>query len=116
MELLFSYGTLQYAGVQRERFGRLLTSVADELSGFRMGWIAIHNAEVVRQSGESRHPALVASGDPAHQIDGRVFEISSGELAAADEYEASDYVRQRVTLKSGRPAWVYVAAPGVQVE
>jgi len=45
-----------------------------------------------------------------------VFELSSGELAAADDYEAADYARVRVTLESGRQAWVYVAAPGVDVE
>ncbi|CAM3213803.1 Gamma-glutamylcyclotransferase AIG2-like domain-containing protein [Sphingomonas antarctica] len=116
MEPLFSYGTLQYAAVQREQFGRLLTGTADTLSGFRVGRIAISDPEVVRQSGESHHPALVASDDPAHQIAGTIFELSGGELAAADDYEAADYVRTRVTLESGREAWVYVAAPGVQVE
>ena len=116
MEPLFSYGTLQYAGVQMEQFGRLLHGTADVLGGFRIGRIAIGDPEVVRQSGESHHPALVASDDPAHQIAGVVFEISSGELSAADEYEAGEYARQRVTLASGREAWVYVAAPGVQVE
>ena len=116
MEPLFSYGTLQYADVQREQFGRLLDGTPDALGGFRIGRIAISDPGVVRKSGEAHHPALVASGDPAHQIAGVLFELSSGELAAADDYEAADYARVRVTLESGRQAWVYVAAPGVQVE
>lgn len=116
MEPLFSYGTLQQADVQQEQFGRLLDGTADTLNGFRVGRIMISDPEVVRQSGASHHPALVASGEPSDQIAGVLFELTGGELAAADEYEAADYVRTRVTLESGREAWIYVAAPGVQVE
>jgi len=39
-----------------------------------------------------------------------VFRISADELAAADRYEVSDYVRVLVPLRSGRQAWVYVRA------
>jgi hypothetical protein len=116
VEPLFSYGTLQYPAVQEEQFGRLLDGTPDTLSGFRVGRIAISDPEVVRQSGASHHPALVASGDANDQIAGVLFELTGGELAAADDYEAADYVRTRVTLESGREAWIYVAAPGVQVE
>jgi len=43
-------------------------------------------------------------------IDGVVFEITEAELAQADAYETADYQRIEATLKSGRQAFVYVAA------
>jgi hypothetical protein len=39
-----------------------------------------------------------------------VFEVTTAELAAADEYEVADYKRVSVRLKSGVQAWVYVRA------
>ena len=39
-----------------------------------------------------------------------MFEITESELAAADDYEVSDYKRVSVRLKSGLVAWVYVRA------
>jgi hypothetical protein len=39
-----------------------------------------------------------------------VFQITPQELAAADEYEVSEYKRVAVTLKSGLTAWAYVRA------
>lgn len=109
-ERLFAYGTLQNANVQREQFGRLLRGEPDVLTGFRIGRVAISDPEVVRKSGESHHPALIATGCASQRVEGTLFSIASDELAAADDYEAGEYVRRRVTLESGRQAWVYVAA------
>jgi len=39
-----------------------------------------------------------------------VFEVTAEELAAADRYEISDYMRVAALLKSGLTAWVYVGA------
>ena len=115
-EPLFSYGTLQYPDVQREQLGRLLDGSTDALTGFRVRRIAITDAEVVRKSGETHHPVLEASDDASHRVGGTLYWITKSELAAADDYEAGEYERQRVTLESGKQAWVYVAAPGLEME
>ncbi len=115
-EPLFSYGTLQYPDVQREQFGRLLAGSSDALTGFRLGRIAITDPEVVRKSGETHHPVLAPDPDGSTSIDGTLYWITKDELEAADIYEAGEYERQRVALESGEQAWVYVAAPGLQME
>ena len=46
----------------------------------------------------------------AVQVSGTVFELSSEEIAAADDYEVADYQRVRARLKSGRSCWIYAAA------
>ncbi|TWF43997.1 gamma-glutamyl AIG2-like cyclotransferase [Neorhizobium alkalisoli] len=43
-------------------------------------------------------------------VTGKVFKITSDELAAADAYEVSDYKRIEARLRSGAKAWVYVKA------
>ena len=37
-------------------------------------------------------------------------EISEKELAIMDSYEPEEYTRHRTTLRSGKEAWIYVAA------
>ncbi len=114
-EPIFSYGTLQDAAVQQEQFGRLLDGSADSVAGWRIGLIRISDPDVVRQSGLTHHKALVADADAA-AIDGMVYWLTRDELAAADEYESGEYERRRVTLGSGQSAWIYVAAPGLELE
>lgn len=115
-EPLFSYGTLQYADVQQEQFGRLLEGSADVLTGFRLGRIAISDPEVVRKSGETHHPVLAPDTSGSQRVGGTLYWVTKDELAAADDYEAGEYERWRVKLESGREAWVYVAAPGLEME
>lgn len=107
--LLFSYGTLQQEAVQLANFGRRLEGEADAIAGYRVDSIVIDDPTVVGLSGAEVHKILVATGNPADQIDGMVLRISEAELAAADAYETSDYVRVEAPLRSGRRAWVYVA-------
>ena len=109
-ERLFSYGTLQQEGVQRETFGRLLKGGADALPGYARSMVEITDPDVIAASGERFHPIVQASADPADEVAGTVFEITAAELAAADSYEVSDYRRVAVRLKSDRDAWVYVKA------
>lgn len=109
-ELLFSYGTLQLDSVQLSTFGRLLDGSADALPGFEQTLVKIEDAEVVATSGQTHHPILRFTGDPAHSVAGRVFRISPDELAQADRYEVAAYRRVSVTLASGLQSWVYVAA------
>jgi len=109
-EWLFSYGTLQQEGVQRSTFGRLLEGRPDALPGFRQAMVRITDPDVLAKSGKDFHPIVTPSVDPADQIAGTVFQVTSEELAQADVYEVDDYKRVAVTLKSGLKAWVYVAA------
>ena len=108
--LLFSYGTLQLNRVQLASFGRLLEGEADALLGWRRDWLEITDPAVLAASGERFHPVVSRSDDAADTVEGMVFRINADELAAADRYEVSDYVRVLAPLRSGRQAWVYVRA------
>jgi len=109
-ELLFSYGTLQDRTVQLANFGRELVGHPDTLPGYACHQLAISDPEVVALSGKTHHPIVQSSDSPTDRVIGTVFEITSAELAAADEYEVDDYQRISVVLGSGRKAWVYVKA------
>jgi gamma-glutamylcyclotransferase (GGCT)/AIG2-like uncharacterized protein YtfP len=108
--LLFSYGTLQQDDVQMSSFGRLLEGQADAMPGYRQSLVEITDPEVIKTSGKRFHPIVEPSGNPADEVQGRVFRITDAELKAADEYEVSDYKRIEVPLRSGKKAWVYVKA------
>ena len=108
--LLFSYGTLQLDSVQLASFGRLLEGEADALVGWRRDWLEITDPAVLAASGERFHPVVSRSDDMADTVEGTVFRITADELAAADRYEVSDYVRVQAPLRSGRQAWVYMRA------
>lgn len=105
---LFSYGTLQRREVQLATFGRTVPGTPDAIAGFELGELLIADPAVVATSGAAVHPILVPSADPAAEVPGVVFAITSADLAAADEYEVDDYVRVEVHLRSGLRAWVYV--------
>lgn len=108
--LLFSYGTLQDKKVQVSNFGRELAGRPDSILGYAQTLVAIDDPEVVALSGKTHHPIVQPSANPEDEVPGTVFEITAQELAAADEYEVSDYKRVSVRLKSGAQAWVYVRA------
>jgi hypothetical protein len=108
--LLFSYGTLQLESVQLESFGRILEGADDAMPGYRQSLVEITDPEVIRKSGKRLHPIVAPTGDPSDEVQGKVFRITAAELAAADEYEVSDYRRVSVRLRSGKDAWVYVKA------
>jgi hypothetical protein len=106
---LFSYGTLRQAEVQTANYGRLLDGQPDVLAGYRPVPVAIADPDVVRISGKAVHTIAVASGDPDDRIDGVVFLLTAGELAATDAYETGAYARIEVILESGRSVWIYAA-------
>jgi gamma-glutamylcyclotransferase (GGCT)/AIG2-like uncharacterized protein YtfP len=108
--LLFSYGTLQDKKVQIAQFGRELRGRADSIPGYRSRLLQITDPQVIATSGKTHHPIVEPSPDPADEVSGSVFEMTAQELAAADQYEVSDYKRVPVKLKSGVQAWVYVRA------
>ena len=107
-ELLFTYGTLQYAEVQLDTFGRLIAGEPDVLPGYTIDYVEIEDQRVVDLSVASVHPVLRETGSPLDKVVGRVLHLTADEVDAADEYEVSLYRRVRVTLGSGRTAWVYV--------
>lgn len=109
-EALFTYGTLQSASVQLDTFGRLIEGEDDVLAGFRLDQVEIADPRVVELSGAAAHPILCETQNPLDKVVGRVLWLSPDELEAADEYEVALYRRARVTLASGREAWVYVSA------
>ncbi|MGH3956599.1 gamma-glutamylcyclotransferase family protein [Mycobacterium sp. D16R24] len=109
-ELLFSYGTLQQADVQRATFGHELDGHTDAIVGFDLDYVIITDPHVIATSGSDRHPILRPSADTSAEVPGTVFSITPEQLAAADEYEVDDYQRISVPLRSGTTAWVYVFA------
>ncbi|WP_106640702.1 gamma-glutamylcyclotransferase family protein [Allosphingosinicella vermicomposti] len=107
---LFSYGTLQQENVQLANFGRVLEGRADALVGFRLDAVAVDDPVVIATSGLAVHHIAVATGDPADQVPGTVFQITAEELAASDAYEVDAYIRIKTPLASGGTAFVYVKA------
>ena len=102
MPSLFSYGTLRQPEVQRGTFGRELACEPDSLPGFRAATAG-------------PHADAQFTGNPADRVDGVALDLTETELSASDEYErAFDYERIRVTLSSGRDAWVYVYSPATR--
>jgi gamma-glutamyl AIG2-like cyclotransferase len=106
-QLLFCYGTLCREKVQLALFGRRLEGGPDAVTGYRLGTVEIGDPELILESGAAVHPILVATGDPADRVAGTVFRIDAAELAAADDYEVSPYIRVRAPLRSGGSAWAY---------
>jgi gamma-glutamylcyclotransferase (GGCT)/AIG2-like uncharacterized protein YtfP len=108
MPLLFSYGTLQQQDVQLSTFGRLLEGVADELPGYEVSSVQIDDPEVVATTAMTHYANVLFNGRNESRVSGTVFEVTDGELAAADDYEApAGYERIAVRLASGKQVSVY---------
>jgi gamma-glutamylcyclotransferase (GGCT)/AIG2-like uncharacterized protein YtfP len=110
MPLLFSYGTLQLADVQRSLFGRLLSGQPDELIGFEESLFEIEEPDFVTASGKAAHAIVKFNGRNESRVSGTVLEVSEDELATADKYEPAGYKRVSTTLASGKQAWVYAGS------
>jgi gamma-glutamylcyclotransferase (GGCT)/AIG2-like uncharacterized protein YtfP len=112
MPLLFSYGTLQEENVQRSTFGRPLQGQRDELPGFERSSVRIEDLQVVSATGMTHYANVTFNGRNDSRVSGTVFEITDGELAAADQYELpAAYERVAAMLASGKEAWVYMHLP-----
>ena len=107
-ENLFSYGTLQKESVQIELFGRLLHGTKDILVGYTIAVIEITDKGFL-EKGEGKFQKTLMPSTEEDSIEGTVFEISQTELLQADKYEPENYHRIKITLKSGKAAWIYVA-------
>lgn len=112
-ENLFSYGTLQDEKVQLKNYGRILTGQTDKLLGYKLTLVEITAKEVIELSGASYHPIIQYTGSHSDKVNGTVFEISQIELKQTDNYEADNYKRVQVLLKSGKSAWVYINSKGI---
>lgn len=108
MNWLFSYGTLQLREVQLANFSRELEGEPDALEGFVLSTVMIGDPAVVEVSGLAEHLILIPGEGPP--IEGVAYALTDEELQKADAYETSAYQRIEVALKSGRHAFVYVAA------
>ena len=108
MHRVFSYGTLRLPQVQLALYGREVTTVADQLPGYRVDWLVITDTHVIETSASDRHPIL-RKGAETDAAPGAYLELTDEELAATDEYEVDDYVRTQVVLASGIDAWAYLA-------
>ena len=60
--------------------------------GYRLDMVEITDPEV-RASGQKFHPIVSPTGIPADEVAG--LRITPAELAAADDYEVSDYACSR---------------------
>lgn len=109
-QLLFSYGTLRFADVQLDTFGRLLDGEDDILPGYTVDYAEIEDPRVVDLSGLAVHPIVRPTGNPLDKVMGSALRVTEDELEASDEYEVALYRRAAVVLASGRRAWVYVSA------
>lgn len=97
-EQLFVYGTLMDPIVQFAVFGRATEGRPDKLPGFRKSSLRL---------GGRVYPIVKPSG--GRSVEGQVITVSPAELSRIDHYEGEAYRRTRVTLASGRRAWVYQA-------
>lgn len=96
-EYIFSYGTLQNPVIQNAVLGRKLASGSpDTVRGYQIKLLkGIHN------------PFNIAVPKEGASIQGVVYEITSDDLPALDEYEGDAYIRVSVTLVSNTRAWMY---------
>ncbi|MDO4918141.1 GDSL-type esterase/lipase family protein [Kocuria sp.] len=106
--LLFSFGTLVDEPVQQAVFGAPVASRRAALAGHDVVDVAITDPHVIEVSGSAVHRGLRRRTGAA--VTGGVLQLSPEQLAQADAYEVDAYVRRRVRLQNGDPAWAYVAA------
>lgn len=97
-EQLFTYGTLQNEEVQQAVFRRKLYGDFDALPGYQL------STELVA----GRYPLIERGSDDMTKVRGMVFEVTGEELTMAESYEGDAYKRIKVTLDSGKRAWVFV--------
>lgn len=95
-EFLFVYGTLMDPLVQERVFGRVAPREADRLAGYGKNSINL---------GSGVFPII--KPEVGNSVKGLILRVTPAELELIDQYEGSAYQRKKVTLVSGREAWVY---------
>lgn len=90
-------------------FGRFLAGTTDVLRGYKVSTIEITD-ETFLSKGEGKYQdTLTISADKNDMVEGTVLEVTNEELLTADKYEPANYRRTKVTLESGKKAWIYIA-------
>lgn len=97
-EYLFAYGTLQDTAVQEYVFQRALEGQPDALSGYVISAKKMYGRYLVLEPGHK----------PGDEVHGMAYRLGAQDLLKADVYEGPAYSRIRLSLKSGRMAWVYL--------
>jgi len=93
---LFVYGTLQDPQVQKNVIGIIVNGKRDVLHGYIISTITMTDAV---------YPIIVPH--PTNIIDGLILTVTPEELKRIDLYETEAFKREKVTLGSGKSAWVY---------
>ncbi|NLD98952.1 MAG: gamma-glutamylcyclotransferase [Fibrobacter sp.] len=96
MELLFVYGTLREPAIQKKIFGRIIPGSPGVLHGYKIS---------SKEFTDGIYPVIFPQ--EMDIVKGMVLEVTSSELSNCDEYEGDGYTRFKVTLESGKTAWVY---------
>jgi gamma-glutamylcyclotransferase (GGCT)/AIG2-like uncharacterized protein YtfP len=97
-ENLFVYGTLKDPRVQFMVLGRMVRGKWDSLADYQKSTI---------QLGGRFFPII--KPQVGNTVEGMVITVTLAELQQIDRYEGHAYRRRKVTLASGRQAWVYQA-------
>lgn len=89
-------------------FGRLLAGAKDTLEGYQLVSIEIKDEKFLAKGEAKNQLSLILSNDAA--VEGTVFELTEKELQTVDKYEPDEYQREKVALRSGQEAWIYLAS------
>jgi Gamma-glutamyl cyclotransferase, AIG2-like len=84
--------------------------VRDVLKGFKASPIELAEEGFASYSKQATYLIASVSDDEKDAIEGTALEVSEEELSFADGYEPDEYKRAKVTLESGKQAWIYVKA------
>ncbi|MCC4906688.1 gamma-glutamylcyclotransferase family protein [Microbacterium sp. cx-59] len=110
-QLLFAYGTLLRPTTQLDVFGRLVHADDDILPGYALRYCDGEDPRAADPTAHTVLPLLRPTGSELDKVPGQLLHLSPDELDAADEFQVPLYRRARVTVASGRRAWLYLRRP-----
>lgn len=96
-EQLFIYGSLLDPATQKHVLGRYDEGDPDTLEG--------HKKIPAFVDGQQYSTVIP---DKKNSVDGCILIVTKKELEKIDMYEEPEYIRQKITLKSGVKAWIYI--------
>ncbi|SRR3989344_3021907 len=100
LENLFVYGTLMEENERKRVLGRNNIELhADSLENYGV-------MEKAVKIEKEYYPTIFSTQNSF--VEGFVLKVSSEEIRLLDEHETNAYKREKVFLKSGKEAWVYI--------